>query len=134
MPPNDIPATVRCGRQLRQSRQRVVEAALVTCEQRDAETPGQACTVPLRRCQPTAGSNCAASRRAGTADAACECCTETRQAETSAKPAMRGERLMFDSTFEAVGSVPTVFQLRPGLVTDAWASGRECPLTLGPAH
>ena len=39
---------------------------------------------------------------------------------------MRGERLMFDSTFEAVGSVPTVFQLRPGLVTDAWASVREC--------
>lgn len=98
----------------------------MTCEQRDAETPGQACTVPLRRCHPAAGSSCAGSRRAVTADAACECCTETRQAETSAKPAISGERLMLDSTFEAVGLVPNVFQLRARLATDTWASVREC--------
>jgi hypothetical protein len=103
MPPDDIAATVRCGRQSRQSRQRIVEAVLVTCEQRDAETPGQACPVPLRTCQPIAGSNCAGSSRGVAADVACDCCRETTQAETSAKPAMSGKRLMLDDTFGTVG-------------------------------
>jgi len=37
-----IAATVWCGRHSRQSRKRVVDAMLVTCKQRDAETPTQA--------------------------------------------------------------------------------------------
>src|SRR3954451_11504994 len=62
-------ATVRCGRQFRQSRKRVVEATLVTCEQRQAETPGQARTTPARTCQPEAGANCAGLKRTDPAEA-----------------------------------------------------------------
>ena len=37
-----VAETVRCGKHSRQSRKRVVEATLVTCEQREGDTPTQA--------------------------------------------------------------------------------------------
>jgi len=42
MSPARIAATVRCGRQTRESRKRVVEATVVTCTQRVAGTPTHA--------------------------------------------------------------------------------------------
>src|SRR4026207_2596491 len=57
------------GGRSRQSRQRIVDAVLVTVEQRDAGTPGQATILPRKRCQPRAGAKCAASRGGAPVDA-----------------------------------------------------------------
>src|ERR1044072_9246525 len=65
----DMAAKVRWGRQSRQSRQRIVDAVLITVEQRDAGTPGQATILPRKRCQPRAAAKCAASRGGAPADA-----------------------------------------------------------------
>jgi hypothetical protein len=101
MSPEDIAETVRCGRQLRQSRQRVVEAVLVTSEQRIAGTPGQACTVPLCKRQPTAEPNRTGSKRVVTADARREYCMEMSKTDANARLAKRAMRLMLDNTFGA---------------------------------
>jgi hypothetical protein len=69
MPFLGIAAIVLWGRHSTQSRQRVVEARLVTCEQREAGTPGQGWTLLLRRCQPLAGANCTGTGRAPPVDA-----------------------------------------------------------------
>src|SRR3954452_9323924 len=66
-----IAATVRCGRHSRQSRKRVVDATVVTCEQRDAETPPHACALPFRTCQPAAGAKPAGASLAEVVEAAC---------------------------------------------------------------
>src|SRR2546423_8096716 len=75
MPPDDIAATVRCGRQSRQSRQRVVEAVLVTLEQRGRETPGEPSTVPLPTYPSIARSDRPGSNRRVAAELAYDCCT-----------------------------------------------------------
>jgi hypothetical protein len=75
---------------------------LMTCEQRDAETPGQAWTLPVRTCQPTTGSNRAGSSRGVVVDAACECRTKPTHAQMSTKPAMSGKRRMLLDTLGAV--------------------------------
>jgi hypothetical protein len=113
MSPEDIAAAVRCGRQLRQSRQRVVEAVLVTCEQREAGTPGQACTVPLCERQPTAEPKRTGSKRVVIADVGRECCIETRKTDANARLAMRGVRLMFE--------------IRPGRRDRSAAGNVRCP-------
>lgn len=73
----------------------------MTCEQRDGETPGQACTVPLCERQPTAESNRTGSKRVVTADAGREYCVETSKTDANARLAMRAMRLMLDNTFGA---------------------------------
>jgi hypothetical protein len=73
----------------------------VTCKQREAGTPGQACTVPLCERHPTAGPNRTGSKRLVIADARREYCVETRKTNAKARLAMRGMRLMLDNTFGA---------------------------------
>lgn len=118
-----IAATVRCGRHSMQSRKRIVEAVLVTCEQREAETPGHACAVPVRRCQPAAGANCAGFRRGVPADAVRKS-TLARTTEPATKAVMRAKRLMPNVTLEVLPKVPSASD--PAV---AWASVQECPLS-----
>jgi hypothetical protein len=96
MPSGGSAASVLCGRQLRQSRQRTVDATVVTAEQRDAGTPGHARTFPVRTCQPTAGA-----KRTGVgpkraeayeADVAFVAAAPTTSGATATMSAMRGER------------------------------------------
>src|SRR5438477_5078290 len=75
MSPGAIAATVLCGRQVRQSRDGIVETTLETWEQRVAFTPGHAWTDPVRTCQSAAGSKRTGSKPA---DAECVCCTATK--------------------------------------------------------
>jgi hypothetical protein len=89
----------------------------VTDEQRDTETPGQARTLPLLTCQPTAGTNCAGSKRCTTADAASKRCMDTREADIAATTtAMSNERLMLNGTFGSIGSVPNLSTTRDALL------------------
>src|SRR3954447_7730405 len=110
-------ATVRCGRQFTQSRKRVVEATLVTCEQRQAETPGQARTPPAWTCQPEAGANCAGLTRTDPADAVWKQML-VRAAEAS-RTRRRAKILMANSTRKLPREVP------PANATAGWASLRE---------
>src|SRR3954468_15956909 len=112
-------ATVRCGRQFRQSRKRVVEATLVTCEQRQAETPGQARTTPTRTCQPEARANCAGLNRTDPADDVWMQML-VRAAEAASRTRRRAKFLMPNSTRKMPREVPLVN------ATAEWASVREC--------
>ena len=69
----------------------------MTCEQRDAETPGQARTTPTRTCQPAAGANCAGINRAEPADAAWKQML-ARTAEAAIRTVKRPKFLMPDDT------------------------------------
>src|SRR5689334_1724004 len=97
-------ATVRCGRQFRQSRKRVVEATLETCEQRQAETPGQARTIPARTCQPAAGVNRAALNRPVVPDAVWKQML-ARATEAASRMRKRPTILMTNSTRTMPGEV-----------------------------
>src|SRR5207237_9016339 len=93
MYPGAIAATVLCGRQVRQSRDGIVETTLETWEQRVAFTPGHAWTDPVRTCQSAAGSKWTGSKPA---DAECVCCTATKTppAKASVARPMRQVLLM----------------------------------------
>src|SRR3954471_12733714 len=121
-----IAATVRCGRQFRQSRKRVVEATLVTCEQRRAETPGQAWTTPTRTCQPEARANCAGLKRTDPAEAVWKQVL-VRAAEAASRTRRRARILMANSTRKMPREVPLVN------ATAEWASVPECHPSCDPS-
>jgi hypothetical protein len=97
----------------------------VTDEQREAETPGQACTAPLRTCQPMAGLNRTGLRSGLRAAASCGCCIEARQPKANDKTAVSEKSLMLKGTSRLVEEVQNVGDGRPEPGTEAWASVRE---------
>lgn len=90
----------------------------MTCEQRQAETPGQARTTPACTRQPEAGAKCAGLNRAEPADAVWKQML-VKAAEAASRTEKRPKILMPNSTRKMPRGVPLVNE---SLV---WASVRE---------
>jgi hypothetical protein len=93
MPSRGSAASVLCGRQLRQSRQRTVDATVATTEHRDADTPGHARAFPGRTCQPAAGAKrTGLGANRAEADVAFDAAVPPTSGATATMKAIKGER------------------------------------------